>query len=577
MLNRVSRLGGWIDRSVRRIGAALKRFFWPNPDESVWRRLLPYLTLLGALAVMFLVGGAAWEVTNTNEFCGLVCHTMPPEYNSYLNSPHARVKCVECHIGRATIATQFTRKAHDISHVIKYLGTGYETPIYVKGLRPAPEICERCHTPEKFSADSQKVIKRYDAERNNELSETYLSFKIGGGTHREGLGKGIHWHIENEIEYIFTDDKNLQLEIPWVKVTYADTGETEIFVDIEADLPPDFVEKNQENLRTMDCVSCHNRNSHEFKTPDQMLDDAMARNIISSEIPYFKQNAIAVMERQYPSMGHAASAIEGLKNYYKDNWPEYYAANQEKVDQAVDKVNELYDQMVYPTMDVSWDTHPNNAEHKNWPGCFRCHDGKHLNEQQESIRIECNLCHTIPTKAPADGSTAYMPLGEAFEPVSHIDTNWIAKHRYAFDSTCQGCHDVSNPGGTDDSSFCANSACHATEWKFAGLNATKILDLVNQLPEDLPTHPESPLTWDDLIGPILAARCAPCHGGTAGLYLDTYEGAMAGGNFGPAIVPGDADASLLIELQRQGHPNSLPEKELDWMIQWINAGAPESQ
>ncbi|MCB0022096.1 MAG: NapC/NirT family cytochrome c, partial [Caldilinea sp.] len=162
------------------------------------------MTILGALAVSFLIGGAGWELTNSNEFCGLVCHTMPPEYISYLNSPHNRVKCVECHIGRATIATQFTRKAHDISHVVKYLGTGYETPIYVKGLRPAQDICERCHSPEKFSSNSQMVIKRYDAEKNNELSETYLSFKTGGGTEREGLGKGIHWHIENDIEYIFT-------------------------------------------------------------------------------------------------------------------------------------------------------------------------------------------------------------------------------------------------------------------------------------------------------------------------------------------------------------------------------------
>ena len=576
MLNWLSRLGAWIDRTARRSWAGISRFFWPDAESSIWRRLLPYVTLLGALAVAFLIGGAGWELTNSNAFCGLVCHTMPPEYISYLNSPHNRVKCVECHIGRDTIATQFTRKAHDISHVVKYLGTGYETPIYVKGLRPAQDICERCHSPEKFSANSQMVIKHYDAEKNNELSETFLSFKTGGGTEREGLGKGIHWHIENDIEYIFTDDKNLQLEIPWVKVTYAGTGETEIFTDIDAELPADFVEKNQENVRQMDCVTCHNRNSHEFKTPDQALNDAMARNIISPEIPYFKQNAIAIIEREYPSIGHANSAIEGLKKYYKANWPDYFAANTDKVDAAVEEVKRLYSEMVYPTMEVTWNTHPNNAEHKDWPGCFRCHDGKHLNEQQESIRIECNLCHSIPQKAPADGSTTYMPLSDPFEPASHVDSNWISRHRFEFDSTCEGCHDVSNPGGTDDSSFCANSACHATEWKFAGLDATGILELTNQLPELMPSYPEADLTWDDLIGPILSARCVACHGGTAGLYLDTYEGAMAGGNLGPAIVSGDADASLIIQLQREGHPNSLPPEELDWIIQWINAGAPES-
>ena len=102
----------------------------------------------------------------------------------------------------ATIATQFFRKAHDLSHVIKFAGADYETPIYVKGLRPAPQVCEKCHNPEKFSENSVKEIKTYDAAKNNELSTTYLSFKTGGGTQREGLGKGIHWHIENDIEYI---------------------------------------------------------------------------------------------------------------------------------------------------------------------------------------------------------------------------------------------------------------------------------------------------------------------------------------------------------------------------------------
>jgi len=576
MLNWFARLGGWIDRSVRSIGRALRRFFWPDPGASLGRRILPYASLLGFLAVAFAIGGAGWEVTNSNEFCGLVCHTMPPQYESFLGSPHARVKCVECHIGRATIATQFFRKAHDISHVVRFVGADYETPIYVKGLRPAPQVCEKCHNPEKFSANSVREFTTFDAAKNNEPTTTYLSFKIGGGTQREGLGKGIHWHIENDIEYIYTDDQHLQQEIPWVKVTYADTGKTEIFTDTTANLPADFAEQNADRVVKMDCMTCHNRNSHEFKSPDQAIDDAMARGVISPEIPYFKQNAVAIMEREYPSMGHAAAAIGGLKQYYATNWPDYYSANQELVDKAVDQVNEMYTKMVYPDMEINWKTHPDNVGHKNSPGCFRCHDGKHLNAEQQSIRIECNLCHSIPEQAPKDGSTATMALSEPYEPESHLDSNWIGRHRYEFDDTCAGCHSVGNPGGSDNSSFCSNSNCHAVDWKFAGYNAEKIVQLTNQLSGPLPS-PEAALTWNDYVGPILKARCVSCHGGTAGLYLDSYQGAMAGGNLGPAIVPGDAEGSLLVQLQRKGHPNTLPPQELERIIQWINAGAPESQ
>jgi hypothetical protein len=556
---------------------AIGRFFSPDRSAPLWIRIMPYATLVFAGVVVFLVAGAGWEYTNSSQFCGTTCHTMPPQYISYLHSPHSNVKCVECHIGRATIATQFTRKARDITHVIKFIGADYETPIYVKSLRPASEVCEKCHSPEKFSDNKVREFRSYDAEANNEEALMYMAFYTGGGTHREGRGKGIHWHIENDIEYIATDNPHLEQEIPWVRVTYADSGDVDVYTDVDANLPDDFVEQNADKIKTMDCVTCHNRESHEFPSPNDAINDAMTRKVIDPNIPYFKQNALAVMEREYPNMDEALRAVRGLKGYYEVNWPEYYTEHQATVDKAVDELEIMYQEMVFPTMDASWASHPDNVGHKDWAGCFRCHDGKHLNEQNESVRIECNLCHSIPQQAPGDGSLAALTLQEAFEPESHIDSNWISRHRFEFDDTCAGCHDVSDPGGVSDTSFCGNSACHATEWTYAGLDATRIVELTNVLNADLPTYPESPLTWDDVVGPILEARCVACHGGTAGLYLDTYEGALAGGNFGPAIVPGDADASLLIQLQKEGHPNSLAPQELEWIAQWINEGAPKTE
>jgi hypothetical protein len=552
----------------------ISQLLTPDRSAPLWVRLLPYAALVAVGLLIFALVGAGLEYTNSSEFCGTVCHTMPPEYAAYQISPHARVNCVECHIGRGLIATQFTRKASDISHVVRYVGADYEIPIYVKHLRPATQICERCHNPSKFSDDSLREYKRFDAAQNDELSVTHLLFKTGGGTAREGQGKGIHWHIENKVEYIATDDPHLEQEIPWVRVTYADSGLVDEYVDIEADLPPDFVEQNQDNLKTVDCMTCHNRISHLFRTPSGALDDALTRGVIPSEIPYFKQNAVAVMERQYPSMDEAHKVLGGLRDYYAVNWPEYYTNNAEIVNKAVENLIGIYDRIVFPTMDVSWETHPNNLGHKEWPGCFRCHDGKHLNERNESVRIECNLCHSIPLRNRPDGTMPLLPVANRFEPESHIDTNWVSRHRFEFDDTCQGCHDVSNPGGSDDSSYCANSGCHATEWKYAGLNAPGIIELTNVLDESLPTYPEADLTWNDLVGPILKARCVACHGGTAGLNLDSYEGVLAGGNFGPAIISGNAEESLLVKLQRNGHPNSLAPRELGWIEAWINAGAP---
>lgn len=67
----------------------------------------------------------AWDYTNSPSFCGTACHPMPPHYQSYLRSPHARVQCVECHIGRTFVGVAFTRKATDLQYVVNYLTNNY--------------------------------------------------------------------------------------------------------------------------------------------------------------------------------------------------------------------------------------------------------------------------------------------------------------------------------------------------------------------------------------------------------------------------------------------------------------------
>ncbi|HEY5984538.1 MAG TPA: cytochrome b/b6 domain-containing protein [Anaerolineales bacterium] len=85
-------------------------------------------------------------------------------------------------------------------------------------------------------------------------------------------------------------------------------------------------------------------------------------------------------------------------------------------------------------------------------------------------------------------------------------------------------------------------------------------------------------TWAQ-AGPIFAARCSVCHGAalaSGGLQLDTYAGAMKGGQDGPVIAPGDPAASKLIIIQSAGgHPGQLSPDELASISAWIEAGALE--
>ncbi|HHH81616.1 MAG TPA: cytochrome C, partial [Chloroflexi bacterium] len=172
----------------RRIAFHIRNFFFP-PAEASWAvRALPY-AVLGVLTLVVLIAGAyAWDYTNSPEFCGTACHTMPPEFTAYLVSPHARVDCVDCHIGRGFIATRITRKAGDVKHIVATAFKTYEFPIRAESLRPARETCEKCHFPQKFSDDSLREIKRFLPDTENTPQSIYLTLKTGGGSKREGLG-----------------------------------------------------------------------------------------------------------------------------------------------------------------------------------------------------------------------------------------------------------------------------------------------------------------------------------------------------------------------------------------------------
>ena len=96
----------------------------------------------------------------------------------------------------------------------------YEYPIYAKNMAPARQACENCHKPEQFSSDTLVDINHYVPDETNTLSITTTSIKTGGGTTRQGLGFGIHWHVENPVLYYATD--SLQQTIPYISVTNPD-------------------------------------------------------------------------------------------------------------------------------------------------------------------------------------------------------------------------------------------------------------------------------------------------------------------------------------------------------------------
>ena len=561
---------------MKKLRERLAKFFFPAPDSPRWVLILPYLTL-GLLAITLLGGGMySWEYTNTSHFCGTTCHTMPPQYAAYLQSPHANVTCEECHIGRASFVNQLTRKSQALHEIYFMTFKLYTYPIRAKALRPARDTCEKCHQPETFSDDSLRVKTRFANDLTNTKTSTYLILKTGGGAKRNGQGLGIHWHIVNKVEYYSNDVENQV--IPYVRV-YNDDGTTTEYTDVASGFDKSKI--NDSQLKTMDCVTCHNRVTHNFKAPTDAVDEAMTQGAINSDIPSVHQKAVEVLSTSYASRDEAFAAFDKLGDYYKNT--DYYPNHSEQIKSTVQALKDIYDRNVFQEQKIDWTTYPNNLGHINSPGCFRCHDGKHLDANNKAIRLECNLCHSVPIVAGQNDFLTKIEISRGPEPDTHRNPNWISMHNQSIGASCTACHSTKDPGGVSNTSFCSNSACHGNVYTYAGFDAPKLREILkDQLPTpepeaSVPALVDAP-TYANYVGPLVTVKCSACHGdlATAGLNLTTYQTAMKGGKDGAVIVPGDSANSLLIKIQSAGnHFANLSADELAIVKQWIDAGAPE--
>lgn len=562
---------------MKKLRERLAKFFFPAPDSPRWVLILPY-AVLGVLTLIVVSGGIyGWEYTNSPEFCGTACHTMPPQDIVYKQSPHANVTCEECHIGRASFVNQLTRKSQGLKETYYELFKLYEYPIRARALRPARDTCEKCHQPETFSDDSLRVISRFADDQQNTRTSLYLVLKTGGGAKREGLGRGIHWHIVNKVEYYPTDE--LDQTIPYVRI-YNDDGTTTEYVDVESGFDTSTLDESK--LVPMDCVTCHNRITHEFSFPEESVNMAMSRGLIDPGIPEIHRRAVDTLSVEYISRAQAFTAFDALETYYKGT--DYYSGHEEQVSDAIQELKNIYDRTVFHDQEIDWKTHPNNLGHINSPGCFRCHDGKHLDENQQAIRLECNVCHSIPVVKGEEDFVTEIEISSGLEPESHLNPNWISLHNQVFGESCKACHTMEDAGGTSNTSFCSNSACHGSVYTFAGFDAPALREILqSQLPTLEPTAelPESTgtPTYEGYVGPLVTTKCGACHGelATAGLNMLTYEGLMAGGSDGPVVVPGDSANSVLFQVQNTGkHFANFTEEELEIVQQWIDSGAPEN-
>jgi nitrate/TMAO reductase-like tetraheme cytochrome c subunit len=336
------------------------------------------LVFLFATAVNALILGVGTykgvEVMESTQFCGATCHTvMEPEFTTYKRSPHARVKCVECHIGEG--ADWFVKsKLSGSWQLVSVAFDLYEKPIQVPvhNLRPARETCEQCHWPNKFVGDRFKVNTHFSEDETNTETKTVLVVKVGG--RQAGRSAGIHWHVDPDhvVRYRSDEKRKVMYE---VEMELKDGTKTR-WVSPAADTPEG---KQATEWRRMDCVDCHNRPSHVYRRPEVELDAALLDRRVDPSLPFVRREGLKALLVEYPTTEAARAGIaKSVADFYAQGYPQLAAEKRQAVEASGKALGDIWAWNVFPKMNIKWGTYVNHIGHAadmaGDVGCFRCHD-----------------------------------------------------------------------------------------------------------------------------------------------------------------------------------------------------------
>jgi len=538
----VATLGVAIRRwQIHKIDPERKFRRFPRLDLNDPRQRRSVSILGGCVLVMVPVVAVTsyhgYHYTDSVAFCAEACHeVMHPEGTAYEFSSHARVTCAECHIGAG--ASWFVRsKISGLRQVLAVLADSYSRPIppAIHHLRPAADTCEQCHWPKKFHGAQLLEIAHFATDEANTRHEMRILVKTGGGDDVTGHAEGIHMHmvLSGRMEYVATDPY-LQ-EIPWVRWVGA-AGETHVF---RADGLPAEAPPPEGQLRTIDCMDCHNRPAHKFVPPRQSVDLFLERGRIDRTLPFIKKKAVEVLTASYPDPETARRAIANdLTDYYRTAHPEVWSGRRPALEEAIERTQEIYDLTFFPEMNVDWKTYPDNIGHLEFPGCFRCHDGKHVDREGHAVRRECDICHDFLNPVVGEGEAGLVQKGEFRHayPLRGVHAELLCHRCHdggQLSRTCTGCHSARAGEAASEgvltklASGCASSGCHTDVARAKFVHVPVAQEMCDSCHRDRTAgaHDFAPMsesgevctschgafTGDVVHGPVQEGRCTFCH------------------------------------------------------------------
>ncbi len=370
--------------------------------NPIARKRVLFVLLMTTLNVFIVATVTHKAITfmETPKFCGTVCHTvMQPEYEAYIRSPHSRVECVGCHVGSGAVSAA-KAKLSGLRQLWGVATGTYKRPIEtpVHGLRPARETCEQCHQPAKFTSPRLGFRVRYKDDQKNTPQVTAMMFPVGGEDPGSKQFQGIHWHVSNrfQVRYEAMDPRRQIIG----KIQKLDNGKV-----VEEWLPPPEQGGSVVEVRTMDCVDCHNRPTHIYDgPPEKAINRALSEGLLDRSVPWLHQMGLAALKDAFPPRETADEYFRSaLDRGYQSQHPAE-KPTPEKLEAAGRGLATLYRRNVYPQMKITWNNYRSNIGHGGPdPGnvkteCFRCHSGDHKTKDGRELSSKCESCHEVIAK-----------------------------------------------------------------------------------------------------------------------------------------------------------------------------------
>ena len=296
-------------------------------------------------------------------FCGAACHTvMEPEYTTYRRSPHARVKCVECHIGEG--AGWFVKsKLSGSWQLVSVAFNLYPRPIPRPRPQPAPRARDLRAVP--LAATSSWATASRSTRTSPRTRPTPREDRAPGEGRRPAGGPQPGHPLARRprprrCATARTRSARRSTRSRWWRRTARRRAARS---PAAADTPEG--EGAPSGGRWTASTATTGRPTS-TATPEHEIDDALLDRRIDPALPFVRREGLKALQAEYPSHEAARAGIaKAIADFYRQSYPQVAADKKRRGRPRRARRSATSGAgTCSPAMNIKWGTYRNHLGHR---------------------------------------------------------------------------------------------------------------------------------------------------------------------------------------------------------------------